>query len=266
MSYLSPLLTLTINAVKKATASLDRDFSEIERLQSSVKPYQEFVANAYSRVAQNLRTELGKIKPDAVLADGSNGAIPDKDCFLINPIDGMENFSRGIALFATTIVYCEKGMPKMALIYNRASDELYFAEKGNGAYKEGFRNHERLRVSTNKEKKLALAALAIGYDEGSAELKNACKKAIEFTDNRRNFGSVSINLALAAAGKCDLAVCWGTNFASTVAGLLLVKEAGGYIYDLGAKKVEPQTIEQVLGAKNLVAANNNFGDWIKTLA
>ena len=266
MSYLSPLLTITINAVKKATASLDRDFSEIERLQSSVKPYQEFVVNAYSRVAQNLKAELGKIKPNAIFVDGSNGSIPDKECFLVNPIDGMENFSRGIALFATTVVYCEKGMPKMALVYNRASDELYFAEKGNGAYKEGFRSHERLRVSTNKEKNLALAALAIGYEEGTVELENACKKAIAFTQNRRNFGSVSINLALAAAGKCDISVCWGTNFASTVAGVMLVKEAGGYVYNLDAKKIEPQTIEQILGAKNLVAANNNFGDWIKTLA
>ena len=260
------MLTITINAVKKATASLDRDFSEIERLQSSVKPYQDFVINAYNRVVQNLKFELGKIKPNALFVTGNIDTIPDKDCFLVNPIDGMENFSRGIALFATTVLYCEKGMPKMALVYNRANDELYFAEKGNGAFKEGFRNHERLRVSTNKEKKLALVALAMGYEEGSKELENASKKAVNFAANRRNFGSVAMNLAMTAAGKCDISVCWKTDFASTVAGLLLVKEAGGYVYDLDAKKIEPQTIEQLLKSKNLVAANNNFGDWIKELA
>ena len=65
MSYLSPLLTMMVNAVKKATSNLDRDFSEIERLQSSVRPYQNFIANSYNKTAQNLRIELAKVKPDA---------------------------------------------------------------------------------------------------------------------------------------------------------------------------------------------------------
>lgn len=265
MSYLSPLMTLMLNSVKRATTSLDRDFSEIERLQSSVKPYQEFVRNAYGRIAQNLRVELGKIKPDALILDGDIKSIPLQDCFLLRPVDALENFSRGIALFATTIVFCEKGAPKAALIYNRVSDELYFAEKGNGAYKEGFRNHERLRVSANKEKSLALAALMIGYENGTPEFETAAKKAVAFAANRRNFGSVATSLAAVAAGKCDLSACFGTDFASTVAGLLLVKEAGGYVYNLDAKEIEPQKLEDVLPAKNWVAANNNFGDLVKTL-
>lgn len=265
MSYLSPLMTMMLNGVKKATVSLDRDFSEIERLQSSVKPYQDFVRNAYGRIAQNLRIELSKIKPNALFIDAEVANIPEQDCFLVRPVDALENFSRGIALFATTVVFCEKGTPKAALVYNRVSDELYFAEKGNGAYKEGFRNHERLRVSANKEKSLALASLMIGYDNGTKEAENAAKKAVNFVANRRNFGSVAVGLAAVAAGKCDLSVCWGTDFASTVAGLLLVKEAGGYLYDLDAKNIAPQKLEDVLTAKNWAAANNNFGDLVKEL-
>lgn len=265
MSYLSPLMTLMLNGIKKATASLDRDFSEIERLQSSVKPYQDFVRNAYGRIAQNLRIELGKIKPNALFIDSEVTNIPNQDCFLVRPVDALENFSRGIALFATTVVFCENGTPKATIIYNRVSDELYFAEKGNGAYKEGFRNQERLRVSANKEKSLALTSLMIGYDYGTPEFEKAAKKAVAFAANRRNFGSVAVSLASVAAGKCDLSVCWGTDFAATVAGLLLVKEAGGYVYDIDAKNIEPQKLEDVLSAKNLVAANNNFGDLIKTL-
>lgn len=265
MSYLSPLMTLMLNGVKKATSSLDRDFSEIERLQSSVKPYQDFVRNAYGRIAQNLRVELGKIKPNALIIEDDIKSIPNQDCFLVRTIDALENFSRGIALFATTIVFCEKGAPKAALLYNRVSDELYFAEKGNGAYKEGFRNHERLRVSANKEKSLALTSLMIGYENGTPEFDKAAKKAVAFAANRRNFGSVAASLATVAAGKCDLAVCWGTDFVATLAGLLLVKEAGGYIYNLDVKDVEPQKLEDVLSAKNWVAANNNFGDLVKTL-
>ena len=107
MSYLSPLLTMLVNAVKKSTSNLDRDFSEIERLQSSVRPYQNFVTNSYNKTAQNLRIELAKIRPDALFIENSVKTVPAKgSCFLVNPIDGLNNFSRGIALFGTTVGYC----------------------------------------------------------------------------------------------------------------------------------------------------------------
>lgn len=91
---------------------------------------------------------------------------------MVNPIDGLNNFSRGIALFATTVAYCENGEVKASVIYNRASDELYFAEKGNGSYKEGFRSHERLRVSTNKDETFALISAQVGYDTTSEDFAN----------------------------------------------------------------------------------------------
>lgn len=144
MSYLSPTLTLLVGAVKKATASLDRDFNEIEKLQSSVRGYQNFVSRSFERVAQTLKGELSRVRPDAVFVDGKP-PLSRGCCFMVNPIDGMGNFVRGIPVFATTVAYCENGEVKASVVYNRASDELYFAEKGSGAYKEGFRNHERLR-------------------------------------------------------------------------------------------------------------------------
>ena len=123
MSYLSPTLTLLVGAVKKATASLDRDFNEIEKLQSSVRGYQNFVSRSFERVAQTLKSELSRLRPDAVFVDGKP-PLSRGCCFMVNPIDGMGNFVRGIPVFATTVAYCENGEVKASVVYNRASDEL----------------------------------------------------------------------------------------------------------------------------------------------
>ena len=169
MSYLSPTLTLLVGAVKKATASLDRDFNEIEKLQSSVRGYQNFVSRSFERVAQTLKGELSRLRPDAVFVDGKP-PLSRGCCFMVNPIDGMGNFVRGIPVFATTVAYCENGEVKASVVYNRASDELYFAEKGSGAYKEGFRNHERLRVSAVKDGAAALVAASIGFQPAARNI------------------------------------------------------------------------------------------------
>ena len=264
MSYLSPLLTMMINAVKKATSSLDRDFSEIERLQSSVRPYQNFVTNSYERIAQNLRVELNKIRPEATLFENDVASIPTSgNCFLVNPIDGLKNFSRGIAVFATTVAYCENGEVKASIIYNRANDELYFAEKGNGSYKEGFRNHERLRVSANKDENFALVAAQIGYDKSDKAFASYGKNMLKLADQSRILGSVGISMAYVASGKFDIAFSCGNNLNSTAAGLLLVKEAGGYIYNLDASEIAPAKIEQIIVSHNVAAANNNMETLIK---
>lgn len=265
MSYLSPLLTMLVNAVKKSTANLDRDFSEIERLQSSVRPYQNFVTNSYNKVAQNLRVEFGKIRPDAAFFEQNVTSIPQSgSCFLVNPIDGLSNFSRGLAAFATTVAYCENGEVKASVVYNRASDELFFAEKGNGSYKEGFRNHERLRVSSNKDENLALVSLQIGCDSDS-EYAKARNRVAKIAAQSRVWGSVALGMAYTAAGKTDVAVSLGNGLNSVIAGLLLVKEAGGYVYNLD-QAIAPARLEQILGSANLAAANNNMEELLKKLA
>ena len=266
MSYLSPLLTLMVNAVKKASSNLDRDFSEIERLQSSVKPYQNFVANSYNKTAQNLRVELNKVRPDAQFFENDVPSIPAKgSCFLVNPIEGLNNFSRGIALFATTVAYCENGEVKASVIYNRASDELYFAEKGNGSYKEGFRNHERLRVSMNKEEDFALIASQVGYEKSDKKISSYYEKILHLGERNRVLGSVAMSMAYTASGKFDIMLSYGNGLNSTLAGLLLVRESGGYIYNLDAAEVAPMKVEQAIISKNIAATNNNMENIIRGL-
>ena len=265
MSYLSPTLTLLVSAVKKATASLDRDFSEIERLQSSVRGYQNFVQRSYERVTQTLRSELARVRPDAVFVENKQ-PVDRGCCFLVNPIDGMANFVRGVPLFATTVAYCENGEVKASVVYNRASDELYFAEKGNGAYKEGFRNHERLRVSATKDGEFAVVNAAIGYQHGTPEYTAAYRDLFAETENVRLLGCVSLSMANVAAGKSDVCLSLGNNLNSVLAGLLLVREAGGYVYNLKKEEFAPEKIEQVIVSDELAATNTSLQEFIVRLA
>ena len=243
MSYLSPFMTLLINAVKKAASPLNRDFSEIEQLQSSVKSYKDFVVSAYGKVDRALRTELGRIKPDFPIAvDGQ--PKPKGSCFVVAPIDGLNNFAHGIPQFALSVAVFENGAVTAAIVYNPASDELFFAEKGKGAYKEGFRNHERLRVSARRELSEALISTLVSYKSDVAEYIKL-----------HVLGAVSLDLACVAAGRFDATVSLGNKFSEIAAGLLLVKEAGGYVLDMNQKDIRTENLSLVLESGNLIATN-----------
>ena len=185
MSYLSPFMTLLINAVKKAASPLNRDFSEIEQLQSSVKSYKDFVVSAYGKVDRALRTELGRIKP----------------------------------------------------------------------YKEGFRNHERLRVSARRELSEALISTLVSYKSDVAEYIKLHDAVVRAADNVRVLGAVSLDLACVAAGRFDATVSLGNKFSEIAAGLLLVKEAGGYVLDMNQKDIRTENLSLVLESGNLIATN-----------
>lgn len=249
MSYISPTLKLLINAVKKAANSINRDFSEVERLQSSIKDYKNFVISAIDRVEKNLRFELAKVKPDyPIVKEFSANA---KSPYFLFSFDGIQNFSHGMGYFSICVAMCDNaGNVNTSLVYNPASDELYFAEKGNGAYKEGFRNHERLRVSSRKELSDAVVCINSDFDK--------------FT-NIRVLGAISLELAYLAAGKFDTVVSCENNVASLAAGVLLVKEAGGYVYEPKQKDIRSENLEKVLNSGNVLAVNANLGKKVHEL-
>lgn len=254
MSYLSPFMTVLISAVKKASNPLNRDFSEVEQLQSSVKSYKEFVVSSYGKVDRALRTELGKIKPDYPIAVEGQPK-PQGPYFIIAPIDGLSNFAHGIARFAISVAVFEKDTVTAAVVYNPASDEMYFAEKGKGAYKEGFRNHERLRVSARKDLSDCLVSTLVNYKSDVKEYFELHNAVVKATDNVRIYGAVSLDLAYVAAGKFDAAVSFGNKFSEIAAGLLLVKEAGGYVLDINQKDIRSENLNLVLESGNLIATN-----------
>lgn len=245
MSYISASLNFLMTSVKKAGSSLTRDFNEIEQLQSSVKGHKEFVAAARERTMKALRNELQKGKPDyAVVVDGE--AQPNASHFLIAPLDGIVNFMHGLPYFAVSAAVVENGVVTAGVIFNPASQELYFAEKGRGAFREGFRSHERLRVSGRKD-----------LSEALVSVNNA--SVLPEAENRRLQGCLSMDLAMAAAGRFDAVVSSGNSAATIAAGMLLVKESGGYVYELNQKDIRTDDLASVLASGNLIAVNAELG-------
>ena len=169
MAYISPLLTSVVEAVKKSSSSLDRDFAELEKLQNSVKSIKTFVFNSYTRLEQNLKVELSKIRSDIPVLTTSDKLI-GKSYFAVSPIEGLINFAHGNSDFAISVALVENDEIICGVIYNPARDETFFAQSGNGVFKEGYRNHERLRVSSVKELDSALVVATSNFDKDANAL------------------------------------------------------------------------------------------------
>lgn len=244
MSYISTNLNLLISIAKKASGGLSRDFSEIEKLQTSLKGHAEFTKAAIERTLKILRTELQKIRPQyAVITKGEKS--PDAPHFLVSPLNGEINFIHGIPYFALSIAEVVNGAVISSVIYNPASSDLYFAEKGNGAFKEGYRNHERLRVSARKDITQALIC--------------APERLSSHVSGTRNLGSTSLDLANLASGKFDGVISLGNDASEIAAGILLVHEAGGKIMSCEQKDIRTSDYGLVLATGNIVAANAELG-------
>ena len=255
VAYLSPQISLLIEAVKKASSSMDRDFNEIEQLQSSVKGYKQFVLGTYDKVKRILQTELGKIHPDYPIVDVASKLPSKGGCWLVSPIDGLFNFAHGIPYFALSAALYDGEKIICAVVYNPALDVLYFAERGKGAFKEGYRNHERLRVSARKELSESLISTLVSYDKSVAEYDKIQKAIVSSCDNIRVSGCCSLDLAYVAAGKLDAHISLNNNLADYAAGLLLVKEAGGYVFDVHQKDVRSENLDAVLRSGDLIVTN-----------
>ena len=255
MSYISPLLTSFVNAVKKSASSLDRDFNELEQLQNSIKGNKNFVFNSYSRIEKNLKIELAKIRPDLPIFTPSD-KVAGTSYFAVSPIDGLVNFAHGNPNFAVCAALIENNTIICSVVYNPSRDETFFAEKGKGAYKEGYRNHERLRVSATKELNGALVSSNIV--ENNLTNANLLCAIIAKNSDMRISGSIAQDLAYLAGGKLDVFTSYSTHIASMAAGLLLVKEAGGSVRAINQKDIRVENMEQVFTTGDLIATNFNL--------
>lgn len=244
MSYISTNLNLLTSIAKKAAGGLSRDFSEIEKLQTSIKGHAEFTKAAIERTLKILTVELQKIRPQyAVVTKG--GKVPNAPHFLVSALNGEVNFMHGVPYFALSIAEVKDGNVISAVIYNPATSDMFFAEKGNGAFREGYRNHERLRVSARKD-------LAGALISGNNDLLSSVAGV-------RNFGSVSLDLANLASGKLDGVVSMSNDSADIAAGILMVKEAGGQVLAKGQKDIRVSDLGLVLTEGNIIASNAELG-------
>ena len=247
MAYISTTLTAIANAIKKASVALARDFNELEHLQSGHNDGR-FAQRSYEKVEKTLQEELAKLKPTYAFVSKKDDVIPaDGNYFLVTPIDGFANFAHGNGSFAVSVAMVENNVVVDAVVYNPVYDELFFAEKGCGAFKECFRSHERLRVAGTKMTEQALIGCGT-----SAEL---FRKSLSLSKNVLVKGTSSLDLAYLAAGKLDIVVS-ADNLPQTIAaGMLLVKESGGYIVALGETDVRSEDFAKVLFGGALIATN-----------
>ncbi|MCM8730188.1 inositol monophosphatase family protein [Hephaestia sp. GCM10023244] len=233
----SGLITVMDRAARKAGPRLRRDFNEVQHLQVSRKGPADFVSMADKRAEQTLFEELSRARPDWGFIMEERGEIegdPTKPRFVVDPLDGTTNFLHGIPHFAISIAVEEPrpggGWEAMAaMVYQPLTDESFWAEKGRGAWVQD----QRLRVSARRDLSDALIATGIPFlGHGNfAEWSRIFGAVAPEVAGIRRLGSAALDLAWVAAGRFD--GYWETHLSrwDVAAGLLLVKEAGGFVTD-----------------------------------
>jgi len=248
----SPQINIITKACMKASRSLIRDYGEIENLQVSTKGPGDFVSSADKRTEKILIEELQKAHPDYGIITEEAGIINktnNKNRWIIDPIDGTMNFLNGIPQFAISVAYEEENEIKCGVIFNPIMNEMFCAEKGNGAYL----NNSRIRVSNKKKIKDAL--LVTGGPKQASKIKD--KIFSEYINvskqvsNVRKFGSAALDMAYVACGRFDGYWQRELNYWDIAAGIIILKEAGGFIDFFETDNKDPLK-------KNILASNSNI--------
>jgi myo-inositol-1(or 4)-monophosphatase len=233
----SGLITVMTRAARKAAPQLRRDFGEVEQLQVSRKGPADFVSLADKRAEQTIVEELRTARPDWGMLLEESGEIegnPDKPRWIVDPLDGTTNFLHGIPHFSISIAVEERTPAGAAaishgLVYQPLTDESFWAEKGRGAWL----NEARLRVSGRRELADSIIGTGIpflGRGDIGQWAKVYAAVGPEVAGIRR-FGSAALDLAWVAAARMDGFWEDDLDLWDTAAGVLLVKEAGGFVTD-----------------------------------
>ena len=218
MNSISANLNIMIKASEKASKILIRDFGEIEKLQISVKGPSDFVTSADTKAEKIIISELTKAKKNySILSeeDGSKINTDSQNVWIIDPIDGTTNFLHGVPHFAISIALKSDNEIVSGVIYDPIKDEMFYAEKNNGA----FFNNQRIKVSKKKNIQSCL------FGTGG-------KEKIETDLITRKSGSAALDMAYVAAGRYDGYFQNNLNLWDIAAGIIIVKEAGGTINEI----------------------------------
>ena len=256
----SPQINIITKACLKASRSLIRDFGEIENLQVSTKGPGDFVTSADKRTEKIIIDELQKAHSDYGIITEESGSINTgnkNNRWIIDPIDGTTNFLNGIPQFAISIGYEEESEIKCGVIFDPIKNEMFCAEKGNGAYL----NNSRIRVSNKKKLKDAL--LVTGGPRQSSKIKKEIfSEFVEVSNNIlspvRKFGSAALDLAYVACGRFDGYWQRELSYWDVAAGIIILKEAGGFVNFFEEDNKDPLK-------KNILASNSNIHDQLSDL-
>ena len=214
------------NTILKASKVVRRDFNEIEKLQNSKVGAVSFVNSAIKNIEEIISLELSKARPENLICiyDEKNkfidqNKLDDHSAFIIKPISGLQNFSKGISFFSVSILLLHKNKPEAAVIYDPIKNELFIAENGQGA----FVNNSRMRISGNRNIHNTVILLENEEIIYVKELKNFFEK---HSKNIRILRSTCLDLANLASGRVDCYICTNTSL-NYEPGFLMVRESGG---------------------------------------
>jgi myo-inositol-1(or 4)-monophosphatase len=246
----SALITVMLAAARKAGRSLARDFGEVEQLQVSLKGPANFVSAADTRAEEILYTELIRARPGYGFLMEERGEVEGADRthrWIVDPLDGTTNFLHGIPHFAISIALEREGDLVAGLIFNPANQETFTAERGKGAY---LNDRRRLRVAARTELSASVIGTGIphsGRPEHDLFLEEL-RAVMAASAGVRRLGAASLDLAWTAAGRLD--GFWERNLRpwDLAAGIVILREAGGYVSDAEGK-------DGILEKGNIVAGN-----------
>tara|TARA_B100002051_G_scaffold275074_1_gene317795 strand:- start:1125 stop:1904 length:780 start_codon:yes stop_codon:yes gene_type:complete len=229
MKINSPQFNLMYRACMKASKVLIRDFGEVEKLQISEKGPGDFVTASDKRVEKIIINELSNsgysiLSEEKGIIKGKN----EKKRWIIDPIDGTTNFLNGVPHFAISIGFEDNGEIVSGIVFDPIKNEMFFAEKGLGAYL----NNSRIRVSNKSDLKNSL--IATGGPRYSSKQKEKIMREYEKVAKQimpaiRKFGSAALDLAYVASGRLDGYWQRDLHYWDIAGGIILIKESGGYI-------------------------------------
>ncbi len=257
MARRSATIHVMARAAERAGRALIRDFGEVEQLQVSRKGPGDFVSAADMKAERIVRQELERARPDYCFLMEESGRIEGKDtryCWIVDPLDGTTNFLHGLPHFCVSVGLAEADDVIAGVIYDPLKDELFWAEKNNGAYL----NDRRLRVSGRKHLRDSLLATGVPFAVHQdtpilARFAEQLGHVMPRVAGVRRYGSAALDLAYVAAGRYEGYWENGLNQWDVAAGLLIVREAGGFVTDLSGKRYN-------LGASDILAANDSLHD------
>lgn len=248
----SAIINVMVQAAMKAGRSLTRDFGEVQNLQVSLKGPGDYVSQADRRAEEILHTELSRARPGYSFLMEERGEVEGEDSqhrWLVDPLDGTTNFLHGIPFFATSIALERQGQLVAGVIYNPIMDELFTAERGSGA----FFNDRRMRVAARRN--LADCVIGTGiphlgrghHGQALLDLRNVMGE----TAGIRRLGAASLDLAYVAAGRMD--GFWEDALSpwDVAAGILMVREAGGFVTNRSGG-------QDIMGTGSVVAGNETI--------
>ncbi|MEH6675565.1 MULTISPECIES: inositol monophosphatase family protein [unclassified Sulfitobacter] len=226
-------LNIMIKAARRAGRGLVKDFREVENLQVSMKGAGDFVSRADIQAEQTLKAELMSARPTygwlAEEGGGEEGQDPTRR-WIVDPLDGTTNFLHGLPHWAVSIALEHKGQIVAGVVFDPAKDEMFFAEKGAGAWM----NEGRLRVSGRSRMIESIFATGLPF-AGRADLPDTLRdlgRILPVCAGVRRWGSAALDLAYVAAGRYDGYWERRLNKWDVAAGLLIVREAGGMVEPL----------------------------------